>query len=326
MASSITHAYFVMDVYDRLSIRSKELLVEHKELLKTAAQNMDVLFFYNLTNLKKGKKMRDFGSYFHRHKSYDFFSTLVNYIKYNHYQYHPEVIAFLYGMLSHYVLDSTIHPYVIYRTGEYDKKDKNTYRYNQLHGEMESYFDNYLVMIREHKKPHKFKCHEFCFNVDTLSPDLIEVMDFTYREVFGLDKFHTYYLKGISQMRFFFRVFRYDPIGWKRLSFSLIDLVCPKSLLRKAPLSYHMKMHKYTWFLNLEHKKWYNPTDKRTHSTKSLLELYTEALSKTVTMIEEINQFFYYDKKINLKKVLGNQSYVTGKDCSKQKELKYFEF
>ena len=35
MASSITHAYFVMDVYDRLSIRSKELLVEHKELLKT---------------------------------------------------------------------------------------------------------------------------------------------------------------------------------------------------------------------------------------------------------------------------------------------------
>ena len=45
MASSITHAYFVMDVYDRLSIRSKELLVEHKELLKTAAQNMDVLFF-----------------------------------------------------------------------------------------------------------------------------------------------------------------------------------------------------------------------------------------------------------------------------------------
>ena len=326
MASSITHAYFVMDVYDRLSIRSKELLVEHKELLKTAAQNMDVLFFYNLTNLKKGKKMRDFGSYFHRHKSYDFFSTLVNYIKYNHYQYHPEVIAFLYGMLSHYVLDSTIHPYVIYRTGEYDKKDKNTYRYNQLHGEMESYFDNYLIMIREHQRPYKFKCHDFCFNVDTLSSDLIEVMDFTYREVFGLDKFHTYYLKAISQMRFFFRVFRYDPIGWKRFSFSFIDLVCPKSLLRKTPLSYHMKMHKYTWFLNLEHKKWYNPTDKRTSSTKSLLELYTEALSKTVTMIEEINQFFYYDKKINLKKVLGNQNYITGKDCSKQKELKYFEF
>ena len=64
-------------------------------------------------------------------------------------------------------------------------------------------------------------------------------------------------------------------------------------------------MHRYTWFLNLEHKKWYNPTDKRTHSTKSLLELYTSSLAKTVSMIEEINQFFYYDKKINLKKVLA---------------------
>ena len=31
-----------------LGMKSRELLVDHKELLKTAAQNMDVLFFYNL--------------------------------------------------------------------------------------------------------------------------------------------------------------------------------------------------------------------------------------------------------------------------------------
>ena len=42
MASSITHAYFVLDVYEKLGIKSKELLIGHKELLKTAAQNMDV--------------------------------------------------------------------------------------------------------------------------------------------------------------------------------------------------------------------------------------------------------------------------------------------
>ena len=43
-------------------------------------------------------------------------------------------------------------------------------------------------------------------------------------------------------------------------------------------------------------------------------------------MIQEINRFLYYDEKINLKKVIGNLSYVTGKDCDKKKELKYFEF
>ena len=41
-------------------------------------------------------------------------------------------------------------------------------------------------------------------------------------------------------------------------------------------------------------------------------------------MIQEINQYIYYDKKINLKKVIGNLSYETGKDCSKKREIKYF--
>ena len=326
MASSITHGYFIMDVYDRLGIKSKELLVSHKELLKTAAQNMDVLFFYNITNLKKGKKVRLFGDYFHDNKTFLFFETLINYIKYNDHQYNPEVMAFLYGMLSHYVLDSTMHPYVYYKTGNFNKHNRNTYKYNHLHADLEAYFDNYMVMIRENIIPYKFKCHEWCFNVDRLDKDLIEVMDFTYKEVFGIKEFHKYYLKSIKQIRFFFKVFRYDPIGIKRGCYKVIDLICPRSLLRKVSLSYYMKMSDKKYLLNLEHNKWNYPVDKRTKSCESLIEIYTKSLDKTVKMIHEINQYLYYDEKINLKKVIGNLSYITGKDCDKKKELKYFEF
>jgi hypothetical protein len=205
-----------MDVYDRLGIRSKELLMGHKEILKTSAQNMDVLYFYNITNLKKGKKIRKFGRYFHGNNVYNFFSTLINYIKYNGYQYNPDVMAFLYGMLSHYVLDSTMHPYVTYKTGLFKKEDKNTYKYNHLHADLEAYFDNYLIRLKENIVPHKFKCYQYCFNVERLDKDLIEVMDFTYKEVFGISNFHEYYLKSIKQMNFFFKVFRYDPTGIKK--------------------------------------------------------------------------------------------------------------
>lgn len=326
MASSITHAYFILDVYDRLGLKSRELLVRHKELLKTTAQSMDVLFFYNLMNFKKGKEMRDFGEYFHRHRVYPFFETLIHYIKYNHFQYDPEVMSFLYGMLSHYVLDRTVHPYVIYRTGVYDKKNPSTYKYNQLHGEMESYFDNYLVMVRENQLPWKKKCHQFYCTVNDFGPGLQEVMDFTYREVWGIENFHTYYLTAIKQMRVFSRVFRYDPYGWKRRFYQVVDAICPKCLLRKEPLSYRMSMKSHAWFLNLEHQKWYHPCDKRTHSTKSLIELYTQALDETVEMIRSINQYLYYNKKVNLKRIIGNCNYTTGKDCDRQKELKNFEF
>lgn len=326
MAGSLTHGYFIMDVYDRLGIKSKELLVGHKELLKTAAQNMDVLYFYNLTNFKKGKKVRDFGYYFHTNKSYLFFETLINYIKYNGYQYNPEVIAFLYGMLSHYVLDSNIHPYVFYKTGNFNKEDPSTYKYNHLHADLETYFDNYLVRIREGIKPHKFKCYKWCFNTERINKELEEVINFTYKEVFEIEQFHKYYLKSIKQIKFFFRVFRYDPTCIKKRFYLIIDFFCPRALLRKESLSYHIRMKDYKHYLNLEHKKWYNPTDKRISNSTSLLEIYTKSLDKTVKMIKEINQYLYYDKKIDLKKTIENLNYFSGIDCDKKRELKHFEF
>lgn len=326
MAGTITHAYFVLDLYDRLSIRSKELLVDYKEYLKVFSQNTDILYFYNITNLKSGKHIREFGYHTQKVKSYEFFSTLINYIKYNGHQYNPQVIAYLYGMLSHYVLDSTIHPYIIYKTGSFDKKRKETYKYNHLHNEMESYFDNYLLTIRNGINPHKFKCHQFCFNVDSFNPELIEVMNFTYKEVFNFHNFNDYYLTSLKQMKFFYKIFRYDPLGLKKVIYIFVDFISPKNLLRKVPLSYHINKKGKREFLNLEHNKWYNPTDKRTKSNESILELYTKALDKTTKMIQEINQYLYYDKKINLKKVINNLSYENGKDCDKKRELKYFEF
>ena len=324
MAGTITHAYFCLDLYDKLSIRSKELLIDQKENLKVFSQSTDTLYFYNLVSLNKGKKIRQFGIYTQKAKTYEFFSTLINYIKYNNLVYNKQVMAYLYGMLSHYILDSTIHPYIIYRTGIFKKEDKKTYKYNMLHEELETYIDNYLIRIRNGIKPNKLKCYKYCFNIDNFDKDLIEVIDFTYKQVFNIDNFHKYYLKSIKQMKSFYKIFRYDPIGIKRIIYNIIDLICPKSMLRKRPLSYKMKSMKS--YLNLEHNTWYNPTDKKIKSNESVLELYTKALDKTANMINEINQFLYYGKRINLEKVIGNISYVHGRSLDKKRELKYFEF
>ena len=326
MAGTITHSYFILDLYDRLSINSKELLMDEKESLKLFSQNTDILNYYNIKNSKKRIKIRNFGRRSQEIKVYEFFSTLINYIKYNNHQYNPQVISYLYGMLSHYVLDSTVNPYIIYKTGKFDKKNKDTYKYNNLRYEVESYLDNYMLRIRKGINPHKFKCYDFCFNVNSFNNELIEVMDFTYKEVFGINNFHNYYLKSIKQMKLFYKRFRYDPIGIKKAFYTLFDIVTPRYFLRKVPISYHINKKNKKRFLNLEHDKWFNPVDKRSKSNESYLELYTKALYKCTNMIQEINKFLYYDKKINLKKVIGNLSYETGKDCDKVKELKFFEF
>ena len=125
MAGSLTHAYFALDLYDKLSIRSKELLMHEKENFKLFSQSTDILFYYK----KKDKKMKEFSKYVKNNKVFEFFETLINYIKYNNHQYNSQVIAYLYAMLSHYVLDSTINPYIIYKTGKYDIDNKDTFKY-----------------------------------------------------------------------------------------------------------------------------------------------------------------------------------------------------
>src|SRR5574344_569280 len=130
MPSTITHAYFIIDVYEKLDIDTRILLKDQKDKLKIFAQSMDPLNFYTSFKKGKGKKVRAFANTFHTKKTQDYLINLINYIKYNYYSNNPEVIAFLYGMISHYVLDTTTHPYIYYKTGEFNPQDKSTYKYN----------------------------------------------------------------------------------------------------------------------------------------------------------------------------------------------------
>lgn len=322
MAGTLTHAYFVLDLYDRLSIRSKELLMYEKENFKLFSLSTDILYYYS----KKDKKMKEFSIYVKNNKVYEYFETLINYIKYNNHQYNSQVIAYLYAMLSHYILDSTINPYIIYKTGKYDKNNPDTYKYNMLHEEVELYLDSYLTTIKTGYKPYEFKCYDFCFNHSKIDNKLIEVMDFTYNEVFGIKDFHNYYFKAVEDIRNYYKKYRYDPIGIKKKYYKYYDKTHDKKVLRKVPLSYYVKKYKKHEIFNLDHDTWYNPVDNRIKSNYSILDLYMDALYKCSNIIKKINDYLYYDKKINLKRIIGNLSYETGIDCKKNKELKYLKF
>ena len=304
MAGFITHAYFSLDLYDKLSIRSKELLIDKKEYLKTFSLGNKILLYCN------DKKMKKFNNYFTSNKVNDFFTTLTNYIKYNNYQYNPQIIAYLYGMISNYILSTTVNPFIIYRT-------------NNNKEELESYLDNYMISIRSNMNPYSFKCFKACFNINYLNKDLIEVMDFTYKEVFGIENFHKYYLNSIVNARNFYKKYRYDPKGTKKRLYLIHDKFF-KNKPKKEYLSYHVKKRKDD--LNLEKNTWYNPTSNKIKSNESYIELYTKALDKTDKIIHEINNFFYYDKNINYNKLIGNNDYDIARDCSKDYELKYFLF
>lgn len=323
MPATAVHAYFAQDLNDILPKEIKNKL--DVDRLKTFGQSTDSLMFYNLFSILPGKNIRDFQKYFHTNKTQEFFINLINYIKENDYTEDIDVSSFLVGAICHYVLDSTLHPYIYYKTGYFNKNDKSTYKYNNVHTFMETFLDNDMIKRRESINPYKFNISKFSFDTSKFSNELNDTIKYTFKETFDVDNMDKIYYKSLKQMRNSIFIFRQDRYGIKKFFYKLADTFTSKRVFRFEAISYHYPLNDRHNFLNENHKLWRNPCDYSLTSEESFLDLYLRALKLAKVMI--CASFDYINgKDIELEKVFINKSYITGLDCELDKELKYFEF
>jgi len=323
MPATITHAYFSKDVFDILPSNIKNVIDCSR--IKMFGQSMDSLMFYNLFSIYPGKKIRKFCDVFHKEKTQEYFVNLINYIKDNNLQNDMDVCSYMAGMICHYVLDSNIHPYIIYKTGMFDKKKKCTYKYNHVHEFMETFIDNDMVKRREKSNPYKFRLDQFCFSDREFSDSLKETIDFSFKETFDIDNMSEVYYKSLKQMKNALYWFRRDPYGIKKVFYKIVDTFTSKKVFRFESISYHVSLQDKHNYLNSNHKMWRNPTSYNMTSTESFVDLYVKSIKLAKVLI--CASFDYINNKdIELEKIFTNISYVTGLDCNLNKELKYFEF
>lgn len=323
MPATITHAYFAQDVFEILptSIKSKVSL----NRIRMFGQSTDPFMFYNIMNLKKGKKVRAFQKIFHTTKSRAYFVNLINYIKDNNFYQDIDVSSFLFGFICHYVLDSTIHPFVIYKTGYFDKKKKETYPYNNIHSFMETFIDNDMVRRREKVNPYYFRFDEFCFDLKPFSSNLNKVINFSFDTTFGLKNASLIYYTSLKQMKVFLNLFRRDPHGIKKNIYKTIDTFTSKRMFRLEAISYHYPLNDKHNFLNSNHSLWHNPVKYDLVSRESFIELYLKSIQISKNIIVEVDKYIRGEKVI-LEDIFHNLNYLTGLDCDINKDMRYFEF
>jgi len=323
MPATITHAYFTKDVYDVLPEEIQNKIDLNR--FKMFGQSVDALQFYNLFSILPGKSIRKLHHYFHDNNTRDFFINLIRYIKTNNLDNDKDVCSFLAGFICHYVLDSTVHPYVIYKTGKFDKHDKNTYKYNNVHAFMESFIDNDMVMRRENINPYTYKIGKECFYLDKFSHKLDKTIDFAFNKTFNVDNMSKIYYKSLKQMKNALVIFRRDPIGIKKDIYKLVDTITPKSCYRFEAISYHYPLVDKHNFLNSNNKLWRNPTTYSITSHESFVDLYLKSVKEAQLLI--CSSFDYINgSKVKLEELFTNKSYYSGLDCNNKKEYKYFEY
>lgn len=328
MPSSMTHSYFSKDVYDKLNPKLKKKLENNIEDLKTFANGPDPFFFYNMHLGKKSKLFQDYGMYMHGNNVNDYFINLINYINDNKLNNNKQVLAFLYGNVCHFALDSVAHPYIIYRTGIFDKNDKKTYKYNGLHQEMEYYIDIYMIFNNEKMEAKKYKVYNNIFNYQKLDDKLIKLINNVYFDTYEYKNLGKIYNKCLMDMKRFYKFANYDPYGIKKVCYKFLDKVSSKKNIRKEELSYHVYHNKKIHYLNLERKEWIHPSHPEEIYNYSFIELYIIADAKAVKIINSIDEMLN-NKDIDnnkIKELFNNNSYVTGKDCNEKNTISNFEF
>ena len=325
MPSTVTHSYFMQDIYEKFSIKKQFFLKSELQKMQLFAQSTDPFNFYLNFNLKKSKKVRNFSIYFHTHKTRKYLITLINYIKYNYYSDNAEIMAYLYGMISHFVLDTNMHPFVCYYTGCFDKNDKSTYKYNNVHHIFENLIDQYLIKNREKCYPYKTKEYFKLFESRSFSKELIEVMNFSFKETFGIDNYYSKWKKSVKNMGIIFKHLRYDRYNFKNKLYILIDKITPKKCFKLQFLSYHYTNSNIN-YLNDNHNEWKYPTTKSKKYKLSFVDIYLKSLKEATDIITEVDKYIYKDKKVNLNKLIKNISYGTGIDLDKDQKMKYFDY
>ena len=325
MPSATTHSYFILDVYEKLPLERKKFLKAQITNLRCFSQIPDSLQYYKTVNRNRTNKVRLFSKYFHTHKTGEYITTLINYIKYNYYKDNPEVMAFLYATISHYVLDCNINPFIYYYSGVYDKNKKKTFKYKDQKEIIENYIDQYMIRTRENKKVRVCKPYIDVEEIPTYSSELKEVIDFAFKETFKVKGFSNEIEQSVIRMQKSYKKYRYDKHGIKYRAYKVLDLLTPKRTNKYSFLSYYYK-HKNIDYLNYSHSTWYYPSEKSIKKEDSYVDLYEYSIKETLEIIDAVNKYIYDDEKISLKRAIRNKSYITGLNLNKEQKMKYFNY
>lgn len=303
MAEIISHTFLAKDVSKKLRIRNKGIIY--------FSLGPDPFYF--------SSKTFKYGNTMHRKRSLDFFTNYVKYMMDNDLCDNDDVKGCLYGFISHYVFDMYLHPYVFYKTGVFNKKRKETYKYLDGHRKMEMGITSYLAS-KNKIDISKYKFYDEIFPKKR-SKEIIKILDNVFYKTFYFKNGGNIYFDSLDRCKKVYKSFRYDSKGFKKVVYSVIDLFRVNKFKLKYISFYNIKETD----LNKDNLKWYNPCNKKV-SNDSVDDIYQKSIDKTIELICIVNDIFKGVRDIKcMKKYFGNNSYLSGIDIEGDNKFRYFE-
>lgn len=313
MPDLVTHHYFGQTVFQTLDSSIQEKI--DRMVYDFATAGPDPFFFVQFWKKSVNQPSYAFGGRMHNQNTKAFLEQMISLTKEN-----PDMFSYLCGFLTHYYLDSTIHPYVFHFTGVYNVNDDLTHAYRGLHTKLERAIDCHIIENYYHQHPNRFKIHREILKLDRLPETLKPQMDALYHTVYQLENGFEKVNETIQDQKRFYR-FVYDPIGLKNMLLHLLDN--GKSAMDLRVLSYYNKRIAHLDIFNLEKNTWMNPVDDKRVSNATFFELVHQAEIACLEAIQSVYAHLFQGKEWNT--TLENISYASGLECDLDRPMVYFK-
>ncbi|MFP4977572.1 zinc dependent phospholipase C family protein [Paenibacillus sp. CN-4] len=219
--------------------------------------------------------------------------------------------VYFFGFLTHHLLDRNFHPYVNWRAG-YKGRD---------HQRFEIMLDTVFMKRKKGFETWRHPAWRQIYAGERLPEIIVRILESAkrwYPESASLSAscWQKSYRDMVSAQRLL-----YDPSGWKnRLTFGLA------ARLLSRPLN---PMEERLDFLNEAHEEWCHSADPAEKSTASVWDLWEQAMEDARLVLPALADWLKAGAgqtaalRERFRRVLGNRSYDTGKNCELALENKY---
>ncbi|SDJ89370.1 zinc dependent phospholipase C family protein [Sediminibacillus albus] len=295
-----THILFCEEIAD--SLQKNTPYIQQEVYMNLGAQGPDPFFYHNFWPWKKESDVNKIGTVLHTEKCGEFLIDLICQATLAS----SEVQAYVFGFVTHHILDRNAHPYIHYKAG-YDGHN---------HQRLEVIIDTLMTEKLRHLKTWKAPVYKEIDAGNRMDQTVADFLDNTIRKHYkqstaGIPE--KYIQHSYRDMKLALRIL-YDPNGWKNSLFP--SLVSAFS---------HRPVETDIDYLNEGNDTWFHPATKEA-SQESFLQLYDKARNEGIEIMNEVLSYWKepaQSKEAKLTALIDNISYDTGKPLSSKLRNKH---
>lgn len=319
MPRAITHYLFAMDCLKSLNKDTQNMIKNNLDMYILGSQGPNLFDYYNDLSFMNRKNMSKISYLVHNKEVNLFFNNMLMFcnntsIEYllNDSQFKDISLSYIYGFLSHYILDKTCHPYIY----SLQKKIKSRYKYKTpfaLHKSIETHIDKLILL--EFKNLNTYEFHDY-LDINLSSNELLVLCEMYMYLISSV------YKKNISLTDIKKSYYTFVKVEKKINSypslFSRFYLYIKNGLSRKSYINNKIYFNYATCIndlININHSLWKDPFTS-CNSEKSFIDLYNDGLLYYSNLGQEFDK--YFNNKSTITSILlkiNNASYFTNQNC-----------